>query len=353
MFLQRFALRCRRLLSDRARKQGSNRKGAEVTGEAVITDGTNGDGGAFDAALAARICWYYFKEEQTQDVIAQRLGITRKRVNRMLSDARDRGFVQITITAPAGPCVEFESRLVARYRLREAIVVPSPMPETDVRAIVGAAAGRYISDHLAPAACLGITWGGTINAAAQNLRRRTGQNNTVVLLCGGLAESTRVNPYDNAAMMARALDAACFYVTAPMFAETRELRDALVASNPVKRVLSMVRQVDLALLSAIDLSEQSKALEYGVISRALWRSLREHGAVGDICGHYLDADGKLVAHPVADLTINPDFDKLRKISRLVLAAGGKQKVPIVRAAMLAGLCHVLITDEEAAHALLD
>ena len=26
-----------------------------------------------DAALMARICWYYFKEGQTQDAIAQRL----------------------------------------------------------------------------------------------------------------------------------------------------------------------------------------------------------------------------------------------------------------------------------------
>ena len=89
-----------------------------------------------------------------------------------------------------------------------------------------------------------------------------------------------------------------------------------------------------------------------MISRALWRSLREHGAVGDICGHYLDADGRLVVHPVTSLTINPDFDKLRKIPRLVLAAGGRAKVPIIRAALLAGLCHVLITDEEAAQALI-
>jgi DNA-binding transcriptional regulator LsrR (DeoR family) len=161
-----------------------------------------------------------------------------------------------------------------------------------------------------------------------------------------------VNPYDNAAMMARALDAICYYITAPMFAQSRELRDALVASEPIRGVLGMVPKLDLALLSAIDLSEQSKPLEYGVISRSTWQSLRDSGAVGDICGHYLDADGRTITHPLTTLVVNPSLNDLLSIPELVLAAGGAQKVSIIRAAIHAGLCHVLITDEDAARGLL-
>jgi DNA-binding transcriptional regulator LsrR (DeoR family) len=305
-----------------------------------------------DAALIARICWYYFREGQTQDAIAQRLGITRKRVNRILGDARESGFVQITFTSPIGACVELEARLVAALGLRRAIVIPSPMTGTDVRPLVGAAAGQYISDRLRPSGALGISWGGTINAAAQNLKRRTGLDNRVVLLCGGLSESTLVNPYDNAAMMARALDATCYYVTAPMFAQSPELRDALVASEPIRSVLAMVPMLDLALLSAIDLSEQSKSLEYGVINRQTWQSLRDAGAVGDICGHYLDADGRPVKHPLTLRVVSPAMDDLLKVPELILAAGGLQKVSIIRAAIRAGLSHVLITDEDTARELI-
>lgn len=315
-----------------------------------VTGGDNGDG-PVDTALMARICWHYFKEGQTQDAIAQHLGITRKRVNRMLGEARESGFVQITIAGPNGPCSELEARLVATFGLRQAIVVPSPMAETDVRALVGAAAGHYISDRLPPSGALGISWGGTINAAAQNLKPRKGQNNRVVLLCGGLAESTLVNPYDNAAMMARALDATCYYITAPMFAQSQALRDALIASEPIRTILAMASKLDLALLSAVDLSEQSKPLEYGVISRETWRSLRDAGAVGDICGHYLDADGQLVDHPLTHLVINPTLDDLKRTPELVLAAGGLQKLSIIKAAIYAGLCHVLITDELTAEQL--
>jgi lsr operon transcriptional repressor len=110
----------------------------------------------------------------------------------------------------------------------------------------------------------------------------------------------------------------------------------------------MARRVDMALLSAIDLSAQSKALEYDVISRQLWQSLRDAGAVGDVCSHYLDIKGK----PVAARTINPTLDDLRSVPELILAAGGRQKVSIIRSVILARLCHVLITDESTASALL-
>jgi DNA-binding transcriptional regulator LsrR (DeoR family) len=305
-----------------------------------------------DFALMARICWHYFKEGQTQDAIAQHLQVTRKRVNRIVAEARDTGFVQITINSPVSAFGALESDLAEKFGLRRAIVVPSPIDDGDARPIVGAAAGHYVSEHLPEPGTLGINWGGTINAAAQNLRRRTGGGNRVVLLCGGLAESTRINPYDNAAMVARALNAVCYYVTAPMFADTAALKDALVTSEPVRSVLAMVPRLDMALLAAIDLSEKSKALEYGLINKRVWRSLLSAGAVGDICGNYLDAEGRLIGHDLAARAVSPQLKDLRKISQIVLAAGGLQKLAIIRAGIRAKLCHVLITDEQVARALL-
>src|SRR5882757_5015993 len=100
-----------------------------------------------DAPLMARICWYYFKEGRTQEEIAQRLGLTRKRINRILTEARASGFVQITIRSSVSACAGLETRLVETFGLRRAIVVPSPEPDVDVRTMVGAAAGQYISDN--------------------------------------------------------------------------------------------------------------------------------------------------------------------------------------------------------------
>ena len=318
----------------------------------AVAESAQEDGADFDARTAARICWHYFKEGQTQEVIAQRLGMTRKRVNRLIAQALGTGLVQISIDSRFAPCTELEARLGEKYRLQRAIVVPSPDPEIDVRAVVGAAAGQFLSEHLAAGETLAIAWGGTIAAAAQNVRRRQDAGNMVISLVGGLAASGPVNPYDNAAMMARALGATCRYVTAPMIADSKALRDALLRSAPVAGVFASIAKADMALLSAVDLSERSKALEYGVISRATWKSLRAAGSVGDIAGNYLDATGKLIAHPMAELVVKPRLEDVRSIRRLVLAAGGTHKVPLIRAGILAQLCHVLITDESAARELV-
>jgi len=158
-----------------------------------------------DNALVARICWHYFKEGQTQDVIARHLNITRKKVNRILGEARASGFVQITLPQSVAIRTDLENSLQHRFGLNRAIIVPAPIEGSDVRALVGAAAGQYIAENLPAAGTLGISWGGTIHAAAQSFSPRAEAGDRVVLLCGGLAESTRINPYDNAATVARGL----------------------------------------------------------------------------------------------------------------------------------------------------
>jgi DNA-binding transcriptional regulator LsrR (DeoR family) len=46
------------------------------------------------------------------------------------------------------------------------------------------------------------------------------------------------------------------------------------------------------------------------------------------------------------------LEDLKRIELIVLAAGGAHKTPVILAGIRAGLCHVLITDEAAALALL-
>jgi DNA-binding transcriptional regulator LsrR (DeoR family) len=324
-----------------------NRVSSSLKGDAADKDVAD----ELASPIAARICWQYFKESQTQELIAQRLGLTRTKVNRVIGRALESGFVQITIDSNFAPCAELESRLASRFGLTRAIVVPSPGPEVDVRTVVGAAAGWYVSETLGPDDLLGITWGGTIHAAARNINRRPARN-VVVSLVGGLARSGPINPYDNAAMMARALGAPCHYITAPMIADTPKTRAAFLRSESVASVFSMVPKIDMALLSAIDLTAKSKALEYNVITRDQWAKLRKGGVVGDIAGQYLGADGTLVANPISELVVAPPLDQLKCIKLIVLAAGGIHKVPIIRAGIMAGLCHVLITDESAAVGLL-
>jgi lsr operon transcriptional repressor len=63
--------------------------------------------------------------------------------------------------------------------------------------------------------------------------------------------------------------------------------------------------------------------------------------------------GRLVLAAEGRRVVNPPLKELLKIPQIVLAAGGLQKLAIIRAGIRAKLCHVLITDEQVARALLE
>ena len=128
---------------------------------------------------------------------------------------------------------------------------------------------------------------------------------------------------------------------------------ALLASRSLHETFDQVRNVTVALVSAVDLTPQSRTLEYGLISDDLRRSLLDAEAVGDICGHYLDADGATVDHEIRDRIVAPPIEDLLAIPHLILASGGRQKAPIIRAALRRGLAHTLVVDEQASVDLLN
>lgn len=307
---------------------------------------------AVEPALMARICWYHFREGQTQQEVADRIGLNRATVNRVINDARRKGLVRVTLDLPLAPCLEAENALRETFGLQDAVVVPAPADEDDVRRVVGLAAGQYLSGVLAPDGFLGLGWGATIHAAGFSLIPREGAANTVVSLSGGLPQSGAINPYDNAAAFARVLGAGCYYMTAPMIAETAVARDTFAESEPVRQIYDIAGQCQAALISAVDLSVKTKMVDYGVLTRDQVSDLKDAGSVGNICDYFIDADGRTINHEINARTLSVPFDTLRRIPNVILAAGGTFKAEIVRAALAAGLANTLITDEKCAAVLL-
>ena len=302
--------------------------------------------------LVARICWYHFHDGQTQQQVADRVGLSRATINKAINDARRQGIVRISIDAPAAPCAELEARLREKFGLRDAVVVPSPADEDNVRHIVGIATGEYIGKILRQDEILALGWGGTVYSAAQSLAPRRNSGISVVSLSGGLPRSAIKNPYDNAASFAKILDAQCYYMTAPMYADDEPTKKALMRSTAIRTVVEKAANADIALLTTIDLTPKTWIIKHGAITREMLKSLVAGGAVGGVCDQYVDGSGRVIDHELNRRTVAVPLGTIRKIPHLVLCAGGSFKVPIIRAALSAQLAHTLITDEQAATGLL-
>lgn len=306
-----------------------------------------------DRELKLWVGWLHLVEGATQDSIAARLGMTRAKVNRFVAACREEGLVRISVDTELRFCFEVESALVARYGLAAAYIVPTPRASEAIASAVGAAAGAFVSAQLRPRQTLALGWGRTLDASVRGLEPRSASDNIVVGLMGGLPRAGSINPYDIAARVARQLDAACYYLIAPIIAESTEAAATFRSMQMVREVLARAAGAEHALVGAGDLTGTSIELASGVLTRADQRRLTRAGAVGNVFGIYLSADGQIVNDEVNARRVQLDAASIRRIPNRIVAAGGKEKVPILRAALAAGLCTSLVSDIETVEELLD
>jgi DNA-binding transcriptional regulator LsrR (DeoR family) len=295
--------------------------------------------------VKTRIAWLYYVEGMTQDEVANLVGMNRSRVLRILAAARQDGTVQIRVTTRTSHCVELERALEDRWSLTRAIVVPEPQDESQLRAIIGAELGAYMSQAVTSNMTVGLGWGKTLTSGVPAIVPRTPDGVRVLSLLGGLTRVSEVNPSEFAWRVADKLSAECYMLAAPVYAPDSRTRDALMQHSGIAEVFARARSLDMAVISVGDLTPHSVFSEYGLLSREEISSLVDAGAVGDVLCHFVDAEGNLVDHPVNNrvLAVNP-ID-LRGTRNIVLASGGWHKLTILRAALKMLRPTVLIVNE--------
>jgi DNA-binding transcriptional regulator LsrR (DeoR family) len=306
-----------------------------------------------DDQLDIRIAWYYYATELTQKQIAERFGVTRVRVNKAIATCRAEGIVQVRINSKLAPCVELEHKLETEFGLDEVTVVPTPDTEAFIFKALGMAAGPYLHDQLRDGSTVGIGWGRTLYHTVRSVRGRSFPDMTFISLLGALNVSSSANTIDITSSLARLFGARYYHLSAPVFMDTAESRDNLLAQHSLREIYQRAQQAELALLTVGDLTPRSLMIEMNLISPTEVRELESAGAVGDLLGHFLDQQGREVDHPINRRVIALDLKDLASIKKVILVAGGLYKLDIIRAVLQRKLVQVLITDEVTAKALLE
>lgn len=302
--------------------------------------------------LATRAAWFYFVAGLTQAQIGKKLGINRTRVNRLLAQARDQGLVQINITGRLASCVELEERLKQQYGLEGATVVPTPPDQALIPQVIATAAGAVLSERLKDGMSVGVGWGRTLRLSIQSVPRRQLSRLSVVSLLGGLTRGSAMNPHETASHLADLVGAQCYYVAAPALTDTESTRNLLIGQPMLREIFERGEKVDLAFLSVGELTHSNTMTRVGLITHADVDGLAAAGAVGDICAHWIDAQGRLVDHPLNSRVVALSPDKLKNIPCVVIASGGRTKSQALRGVLKGGMCDVVITDEVTAKAIL-
>ncbi|WP_423821062.1 sugar-binding transcriptional regulator [Salinisphaera sp. SPP-AMP-43] len=305
-----------------------------------------------DLKLAVRAAWYYYIEGQTQERIAQSLGISRVKTTRLLATARETGVVQFRIQSEDTPCLALEQRLKQTFGLMDAVVVPTPIESENVNRIIGQATGDYLSEFFADDMSIGIGWGRTLTYATRAMSTRPLKQASVVSLLGALTHPRGLNPMECAWQFAHKLGADCYVLAAPAFLASAELRSALLGQRELSDVMARASRVDAAVVSVGELSLTAPIARYGFLERDQVRELVERGAVGDILCHFIDAEGNVVDHPINHRVAAFDPARLEQIPNVIMASGGPQKALPLYASLRLARPNIVITDHDTAAQVL-
>lgn len=298
--------------------------------------------------LRLRAAWMYFVEEMTQQEIAQRLGVGRVTVVRLLAAARERNEVKIVIGDRLAECVELERQLEERFGIQEAIVVPLSARGADATGPVSAAAGEYVSSMVRSNMKIGVGWGRTLISSLSYMSERPVDNVSVVSMLGGIMKARHFNPAEFAWRFATLYQADCYLMTAPLVVDSPQTRATLIERCGLNDLFEMARTLDAVVTSAAGMGVDATSHRSRLISDEDRESLIKAGAVGDMLFNFLDAEGRLVDHPINERVMSVPLDILKQVPQRVLAAGGASKVRAILASLRVLKPTTLITDQYAA-----
>ena len=176
-------------------------------------------------------------------------------------------------------------------------------------------------------------------------------NHQLVSLVGNISHDGSASFFDTVARLADLTKARHYPMPLPVFVSSEAEREQLLRINPVRRVRAIAEKATLRLVGVGQIDERAQLHLDGFISREELLELMRFGAVGEVVGWALDAEGRLIEGGTNQrLTSVPLPVPAGALT--VGAAVGPAKVAAIRAALRGRILNGLITDEATARALL-
>jgi DNA-binding transcriptional regulator LsrR (DeoR family) len=152
-------------------------------------------------------------------------------------------------------------------------------------------------------------------------------------------------------VVAQRLGGSFLSLNTPAFIPDKRTRAALLELPQVRTVHETLDRARVALVGLGTLAN-SVFVERGTLDASMIRELQRAGAVGEVCGRFIDASGNECATGWRDRVIGVELDQLRNIPHVVGVVSGNDRSAAILAAIKGRLLKALVIDEVGAAALL-
>ncbi len=316
---------------------GSHRSSRQVTGDDVVIE----------------TAWLYYENGLNQTEIATRLDVSRATVVNYLQLARERGHVQVRLSPDAFTGHRRAMALRDTFGLAGAYVVPDAGgAAADVAARVVRGAADWLPALLAPGDRLGVAWGKTIYDLSECLEPRPIADLTVLQLVGSMATPYGFSADVCSSNVAHRLGATCINLHVPAILSEARIARMLRAEHLIAAQFDAINSFNKTLFAVGSCGEDSHVVSSGVATRQDLAWYLGQGAVGVLCGRFIDRAGAHIEGPLDDRMMTVDLDRMRARDAGILVVAGAERVTAAVAAIRGGYATHVVTSAAQADGML-
>jgi len=304
--------------------------------------------------LMVNIAKLYYEDNFNQDMIAEKLSLSRPYVSRLLTMAKEEGLVTVTVNVPQ----DYESRLEAevreRFGLLKAIIVPLSNSNNTINRI-GVEAAKYLNRIIKDDDIICTCWGSTLYEFSLNLISRTDVKNiTIVQGSGGISQiSKNIFASEIPKNLAEAYGGIPYILPVPAIVDKKETKDLLLEERSISQIMDLSEKANIAIFTMGYFSTECALARAGYMNKREVKELEKKGAVGDVFTHIIKVDGTPCDMELDDRTVALGLDELKKKEYRIGIASGAVRVKCIYGALISGACNVLVTDELTATKLME
>ncbi len=306
--------------------------------------------------LLVKIATLYYLEGYKQSDIAKTMSLSQSFVSRAINRSIKEGVVKISVVQPENMFFNLENAIQTKYGISQAIIVDSDeqQDESMIKRAIGSAAAHYLETRLRLSDLIGISsWSSTIRSMVDQIYAQKLKASGVIQLLGGVGANGNVQATILTQTLGELLNCQAWLLPSQSIERSVADKNRLLSSSEVMEVIEKFDDVSMAIVGIGHLLPSQFLRNSGNYhDEEMLDKLAKRGAVGDLCLHYFDKDGKPVLDEDEDPVIGMALDKIKKCPQVVALAGGLDKVEAIKGALSGQYIDVLITDRVTAKQLL-
>ncbi|GAA2784902.1 sugar-binding transcriptional regulator [Saccharopolyspora taberi] len=306
-----------------------------------------------ETLTTATVARRFYVQGRSKLEIAEEFGISRFKVARILTAARESGLVRIEFDLPAPIDLPLSDDVRAAYGLRRVLVLNRAHSRSDKhgqRKRIGQLAADLLTEIVTADDVVGLSWARSVNVMAESVRSLP--RCPIVQLCGVQAGmDMRDRSVETVSRVAAISGGDAYPIYGPLVLPDRRTAEILRAQPGIAETFAQFRHLTKAVVS-IGAWTEGQSTVYDAVGPEERESIRRRGATAEIAARLFDADGNALSTGLSHHVLAISQEQLRAVPEVIALGYSEPKAEAVDAVLRSGVVSTLITDAEVAELLL-